>query len=194
MTGSRDAGITLVELAVALTIVTMLAALSAPLVAHAIDEGRARHAAGFLASRLRLARQRAVTSSASVGLVFDRVGSAWTFRVCEDRNGNGIRRAEIDAGVDRCPEGPYWPETMFAGVRVAVDAALPGPDGEAGSADPVRFGASDIASFSPLGSCTSGSVYLRSARDAQYLVRVAGVTGRTRILRFDPVGSTWRDA
>ena len=194
MTSGRDAGVTLIELVVALTIVGMLAGLSAPLVAHAIDEGKARHAAGFLASRLRLARQRAVTTSASVGLVFDHVGGAWTFRVCEDRNDNGIRRSEIDAGIDRCPEGPYWPETMFAGVRVAVDASLPGPDGDGGSADPVRFGASDIARFSPLGSCTSGSVYLRSARDAQYAVRVAGVTGRARILRFDPVGSTWRES
>jgi type II secretory pathway pseudopilin PulG len=194
MTPAGDAGVTFVEVVVTLTIFTTLAGLSAPLVANAIDEVRARHAAGFIASRFRLARQQAVTTSASVGVVFDHAGSTWTFRVCEDHNGNGIRRSEIDAGVDRCPEGPYRPETMFRGVRVAVDAALPGPDGDEGSADPVRFGASDIASFSPLGSCTAGSVYLRSAHGAQYLVRVAGVTGRTRILRYDPASSIWRDA
>ncbi len=189
-----EAGVTLVELLVTLTLLTTMAGVSVPLVANAIDEGRARHAAGFVASRFRLARQQAVTISAAVGVVFERVGDAWTFRVCEDGNSNGIRRSEIDAGVDRCPEGPYLPDTMFPGVRVAVDEALPGPDGEAGSADPVRFGASDIASFSPLGSCTAGSLYLRSARDTQYLVRVAGVTGRTRILRYDTGSATWRDA
>ena len=190
----EDAGVTLVELLVTLTLFTTLAGLSVPLVAHAVEEGRARHAAGFVAGRFRLARQQAVTMSASVGIVFDRVGTAWSLRICEDHNGNGIRRSEIEAGIDRCPEGPYVPETMFPGVRVAVNAGLPGPDGEAGSGDPVRFGASDIASFSSLGSCTAGSLYLQSAGDVQYLVRVAGVTGRTRILRYDPGTATWRDA
>ena len=57
--------------------------------------------------------------------------------------------------------------------------------------DAIRFGASDMASFSPSGSCTAGSLFLRSAGNVQYAVRVAGVTGRTRILRYNAVSQSW---
>jgi hypothetical protein len=80
---------------------------------------------------------------------------------------------------------------MFPGVRVAVDGSLRGPGGEPPSPDPVRFGASNIASFSSSGSCTAGSLFLRSSQNVQYAVRIAGVTGRTRILRYNPAAGTW---
>jgi len=188
-----DAGVTVTELVVMLAIASVLAGLAAPMVANAIDAGRVRHAAGFIATRFRLARQQAVSRSAAVGVVFDQEGGAWTLRICVDQNSNGVRRADIASGIDACPEGPYALDALVPGMRIAVDPALRGPDGEAGSADPVRFGPSDIASFSPIGSCTAGSLFLRSRKDAQYLVRVAGVTGRTRILRYDRVSGTWRD-
>jgi hypothetical protein len=50
-----------------------------------------------------------------------------------------------------------------------------------------------MASCSPLGSCTAGTVFLRSERGLQWAIRVAGVTGRTRILRYDNGARTWRD-
>jgi hypothetical protein len=49
-----------------------------------------------------------------------------------------------------------------------------------------------MASCTPLGHCTPGTVYVRSARGEQFAVRVSGVTGRTRLLRFDPGTRTWR--
>ena len=58
----------------------------------------------------------------------------------------------------------------------------------------VRFGASQIASFSPEGSCTAGTLYLRSLRGLQYAVRLGNVTGRTRILRYDAAARRWVDA
>ena len=188
------AGATMLELIVVLAAAGVLAGVAAPLTASAIDAGRARSAAEFVAARLRLARQQAVAGSASVALVFDVVDGRETFRVCADGNGNGIRRADVQGGADRCSEGPYDVEALFPGVEIAVDASLRGPDGEAGSPDAVRFGRSNIASFSPAGTCTAGSVFLRSRNGLQVVVRVAGVTGRTRILWYDPPTRTWRDA
>jgi hypothetical protein len=52
----------------------------------------------------------------------------------------------------------------------------------------VRFGSADLISFSPLGSCTSGSLFLRSRAGAQYIVRVAGGTGRVRVLMHETGG------
>jgi prepilin-type N-terminal cleavage/methylation domain-containing protein len=194
MGADTERGLTAAELLVALTILSLVAAFAVPLTAQAIDAGRARQAAGFIASRFRLARQDAVTRAHSVGVVFDRNGAEWEMRVCVDRNGNGLRRSEIDAGVDSCVEGPYRLDALFPGTRVVVDPGLRGPDGEPGSADAVRFGRSDIASFSPLGTCTAGSLFVRSRHDAQFVVRVAGVTGRIRILRYEPLAREWRDA
>ena len=139
-----------------------------------------------MASRFRLARLEAVSQSRSIGLVFDQQGGRWTFRVCADGNGNGIRRAEIASGTDACLEGPHDLQAMFPGVQIAVDPTIRGPDGEPPSPDPVRFGTSNLASFSALGSCTAGTLFLRSPMGEQYAVRLAGATGRTRVLRYAP--------
>ena len=188
-----DDGATLVEVIVVLVLVTGLLATTVPLTASVIDDARARQAAGFAATKLRLARHHAVTRAAMTGLVFDRVGGRWTFRICVDGNRNGLRRADVTAGVDPCIDGPFDLEAMFGGAAVAVDPALQGPSGEPGSPDAVRFGASDLASFSPLGSSSSGSLLVRSPNGIQFMVRVAGVTGRTRLLRYDAHARVWRD-
>jgi hypothetical protein len=165
--------------------------MSVPVTAASIDAGRARQAAGFIAARFHLARHRALFRSQTTGVVFDKEGEGWTFRICEDGNGDGLRRTEIAAGVDRCVEGPYDLAVLFPGVRPAVDPRLPGPDGDAGSTDAVKFGASDIASFAPEGTGTAGTIFLRSSRGRQLAVRVSNITGRTRVLRFDTGTRTW---
>jgi len=186
-----DEGVSCVELLLGLLLIALLTSLAVPVTAHSIDAARARHAAGFIAARFRLARQDAVFRTRSTGVVFDLAATGWTFRVCADGNGNGIRRTDIAGGEDACHEGPYHLAQMFPGVEVAIDAALPGPDGDPGTSDPVRFGASNIASFSPEGTGTAGTLFLRSARGGQYAIRLNNITGRTRILRYDPGSLAW---
>lgn len=188
----RDEGVSLVELIIAMGVIVAVAGIATPLTATVVDGSRARQGAGFLAARIRAAKLDAVSRASSVALVFDRVGPRWTFRVCVDGNGNGVRRSELSAS-DRCPEGPFDVESLFPGVRIFVDAAIAGPDGEPGSSDAVRFGRSDIVSCSAAGGCTSGSLFLQSSLGDQYLVRVAGVTGRTRILQYDARLRVWRE-
>jgi hypothetical protein len=193
VTLDRQAGATLVDLVVALAITGILGGLSVPMVSQAIDAGRIRQAAGLVSSRLRLARAQAAAATRVTGVAFNRVDGRWMFEVCEDRNGNGIRRTEIQSGIDVCLDGPHDLEALFPGVRVAADASVRGPDGEGGSGDPVRFGSANLASFSPAGTCTAGSLWLRSANGSQFMVRVAGVTGRVRVLRYDASLGQWRD-
>jgi len=178
---------------IVLALASILAAFAVPTTGATIDAGRISQAANVMAARFRLARLEAVSQSRSIGLVFDQVGGRWTFRVCRDGNGNGLRRAEIASGTDGCVEGPHDFEDMFPGVQIAVDATLRGPGGEPPSPDPVRFGASNLASFSGLGSCTAGTLFMRSPMGAQYAVRVAGATGRTRVLRYAPSTRSWVD-
>jgi type II secretory pathway pseudopilin PulG len=185
-------GSSFVELLVGLAIVAILMSMAVPATAYSIDSSRARDAAGFIAARLRLARQHAAFRTAAAGLVFDVVNGRWQVRACQDGNRNGLRRADIASRVDPCPDGPYDLGELFHGVTIAVDPDIRGPDGEPGTSDPVRFGSSDIASFSSEGSGTAGTVYVRSARGQQYAVRVGNVTGRTRVLRYDAGARLWR--
>ena len=188
---SGDSGVAFVDLIIALTLVVMLGGLVMPATAEVIDASRARQAAGFMASQFRLARLRAVAGTRSVGLVFDQIGARWTFRICTDGNGNGLRRSELASGQDACAGDPYVVETMFPGMAIGVDPRLPGPVGEPGSGDPVRFGSSDILSFSATGTCTAGTLFLRSASGTQYAVRISNVTTRTRVWRYETGPGTW---
>ena len=61
----------------------------------------------------------------------------------------------------------------------------------AGERDPIRIGSSQIVTFTPIGTATSGTVYLHGRGVTQYAVRVLGVTGRTRVMRFDPGAGEW---
>ena len=59
--------------------------------------------------------------------------------------------------------------------------------------DPIRFNQSDLASFSPLGAATAGSVYLTDGRSRLAAVRVFNRTGKVRVLVYDPKERVWRD-
>jgi Tfp pilus assembly protein FimT len=185
-----DGGQSAAELLAVLGVVTIGLALSLPLTTRAVDTGRGRQAAAFVAGRLRGAQLDAIRSARSVAAVFDQSAEGWTLRVCRDGNRNGVRRAELTDGPDTCTDGPYSIDDLFRGVAIAVSPALPGPDSEPPSPDPVRFGA-DMASFSATGAGTAGSVFLRSADGRHYLVRVTGVTGRVRVMRHNPWTNSW---
>lgn len=189
--GTASEGFCWVDLLLAMALAALIAAMAVPLTARSLDTLRARDAAGFIGTRIRAARQQAVASSAGVALVFDQTGAGWTFRLCRDRNGNGVRRADIDAGRDECPDGPWRLSDLFPNMFVGRDATVPGFDAEPGSADPLALGRANMVSCSTAGGCTTGSVFLQSASGEQYAVRVSGVAGRTRVFRFDRGLGRW---
>jgi type II secretory pathway pseudopilin PulG len=181
----------MVELVLVLALLVLLATVAVPGSSQVIDSGRAREAAGFAASRFRQARQEAVTKARQIAAVFDLREGRWVFSICEDGNHNGIRRADITSLVDPCREGPHDLEVMFPNTRVYVAPDLAGPEGSVASLDPVRFGTSDMLSCSPSGSCTPGTLFIRSRLGVQYAVRVGSATGRTRILRYETGQRLW---
>ena len=192
LTAGTD-GASLIELLVVLTVGATTAGIAIPATTTSIDGMRVRHAAEYLASRLRLARQQAAAQGAEVALVFDLQDGRWTFRVCVDRNANGVLRTDLQRSKDTCIDGPCDLQALFPGTAVASDSSLPDPDGGKGSSDAIRLGRSNMASFSPAGSASAGSVYLRSAHGVQFAVRVTSATGRVRIIRFDTGTRGWRE-
>lgn len=189
--GRTCAGFSLVELLLVVGITVAMCGLALPLAASTRDVQRARHAAMWLAGELRTARQRAVISRASAGLVFDLTSAGWAVRQCRDGNGNGLRRADIASGEDVCTGPAETLTTRIGGTAIALGADVPGLDAEPPGGEAVRFGSSTMASCSPTGGCSSGSVFVRSGR-AQFAVRIAGVTGRARVFRYEAQARQWR--
>ena len=189
--GSSPAhGTSLVEVLTVLALISCGLGAGLPAMSHGVDARRTEDAAAFLAGQFRLARQRAVMSGQAVAVVFDDVAGEVGWRVCRDHDRDGVSRADIAAGVDRCDSAPRPLADRFAQVRVGYVPGVPPLDGGS-SSSPLRFGVARMAVFSPSGTSSSGSIVVRGAGSAQSAVRVSGVTGRTRVLRFDPGRRSW---
>ena len=181
------AGWTLVELLFVSTVFAVVAGMSVPFLATGLDRSRTEAAARYLASRFALARMEAVKRSASVAIRFGDRRSAHEFTVYVDGNGNGVRALDIERQVDRPIGRSERLGDSFPGVTIGV---LPGIGV---ASDPVQIGASGLMTFTPMGTGTSGTVYIRGRGSVQYAVRVFGVTGRTRVLRYEARTGAWLD-
>ena len=127
-----------------------------------------------------LARNHAVMRSQTVAIRFNWDGTDATVQTFADGNGNGVRNAEIANGVDAPVDLPVRLSALFAGVVI----------GSRDGSDPIRLGISNLLSFTPLGTATPGSIYVRGD-GVHFAIRVFGATGRTRLLRYDPSTTAW---
>jgi hypothetical protein len=99
-----------------------------------------------------------------------------------DGNGNGVLAADIKTGIDYRISGPLPLSGGAPGVRVAILPGLRGPDGERlDPADPIKFGRSNMLSFSPLGTASPGTFYL-AGEGVQGAVRVTPGSSRVRMI------------
>lgn len=187
-------GYSIVELLFVVGTVATLSSVAVPQVLTGLDDFRAAGAARHIAARLQRARMDAVVRSADVGLLVTQTPAGYSYAVYVDGNRNGIRTADMLRGTDRRLVAPERLFDHFPGVDFG---AIPGlPAVEAGStppgADPVRLGAGNLATFAASGTSSSGSLYIRGRRNAQYVVRIYGQTGKTRVLRFDARSRQWK--
>jgi len=190
-------GFSLPEVLACLALLGILVAVSVPLLAETVAQERLRAAGWETALLLRGLRQRAITERLGFGLRFVQAGGLWSYCLYRDGNGNGIRTADILAGRDPLLWGPEEPGMRHEGIRFGLPATAvpqipPGTGPIPDPTDPVKFGASDIVSFSPSGSISGGTLYLTDGRRVTAVV-VYGPTGRIRAFRFDP-GTGWRQA
>lgn len=199
MTHRAQQGFHLVELVVVVAVLAMALVLGAPPLARAAGRLQLRLAAEEVVGSLRQARAYAIRHSANVGLKFRTAGDGTVYwAIHRDGDGDGVRTADFDSGVD--PR--VAPERAFVhfGRRVRFGFP-PGPAPRDPSDprrpldrldDPVRFNRSDIASFSPLDGATPGSVYLTDGVRHLLCVRIDHRSGRARILTWEPDARRWR--
>ena len=183
-----DAGFTTLEILFALALSGTVLCVAVPSMNEEIDGLRTASAARYVAARLTGARIAAVNRSACVGLRFEPDGADYRFTPHADGNGNGIRTLDIALGIDRPIGATERLADKFPGVRTGLMNGYPDADHVAGTgADGVRLGTPRIATMSPDGTATGGTVYLHGRR-SQFAVRILGTTGRVRVLQYQAGG------
>ena len=151
----------------------------------------------MMATLLSAQRWKSVAAHRVRGLQFRKVGTGWSFREVADGNGNGLRTAEIGRGVDPVMSGDDALERRVQDVTLGFPPGGPFPEAPPGTDtlragdDPVRFGRSDLVSFSPVGSASSGTLYVTDGRAALYAVVLFGPTARLRVWRYRPEVRRW---
>jgi type II secretory pathway pseudopilin PulG len=191
---TESLGYSLLELMAVIALSITLSAAAVPEYLTAMDDVRASGAAHHISARLQRVRMEAVTRSAMVGIQFTQTPAGYSYAVYLDGNRNGVLTRDIQRGVDRLIGATERLPDQFNGIEFGAVAGCPSvdPGGTPPGTDPIRLGTGNIASFSALGTSSSGTVYIRSRRDAQYAVRIFGETGRTRMLKFEPRTRQWR--
>jgi hypothetical protein len=189
-------GFSSLELVVAIALVAALLAATASGAFQLQSALAIRSAAAELAATFFRARAYALTRGVTVGIKFRKNGDRYEWAIYRDGNGNGIRTAEITSGVDRSLGlAIAWPRND---VRPGILTGSPVPDPSSPGRnidrpdDPIRFNASDICSFSPLGESTPGSVYLWDGRDRMAVVRIFGRSAKVRTLYYFRGEKSWR--
>jgi type II secretory pathway pseudopilin PulG len=187
-------GYSSVELLFVVSMLATVAGVAAPQVLAALDDFRAAGAARHISARLQRARMDAVVRSADVALQVTQSVSGYSYAVYVDGNRNGVRATDMQQGIDRQLVPPERLFDQFTGVDFGAIPGLPAVDvgGTPPGADPIRLGNSSLATFTSTGTSSSGSLYIRGRRDAQYVVRIYGQTGKTRVLKFDARTRQWK--
>lgn len=123
-----------------------------------------------------LARYQAISRGAVTALRVARVANETVLTTFVDGNRNGVLTADIAAGVDT----QLGRATSLSGEFSGVVVDLLDRDGTA-------------FSFSPLGTSSSGTLYVSGRDGSRFAVRVVGATGRARVLRYLAATDSWTD-
>ena len=192
-------GWSLVEVSMALALTGLALLMALPALSDVVRRTRLESATRSLAGSMVAARWGALTSGRATGLRLDAgVSGGLDWTLFRDGNGNGLRSADLARGIDPVLRPSVRLSDLAPGVRAGILGhgdvpRLPPQRGTlSGLDDPVKFGAGDLASFSPLGSATPGSLYLTDGTDMTALV-VNGQTGRLRLFRFDRAARDWKE-
>lgn len=195
---TAERGYQLIELLIALAISSLVLTLGIPPLLQLAAGLRVELAAAEVASAFHVARGYAIRHDANVGLKFQvDADGAVTWGLYRDGDGDGVLSADILSGAD--PQ--VMPRVRLAHLGRQIRFGF--PPGRAPRDpgdprrrldrldDPVRFNRSDIASFSPIGTATPGTVYVTDGMRHLSAARVFGRTGKIGCLAYDVERELW---
>jgi hypothetical protein len=132
-------------------------------------------------------------SNTQTAIRFEQTPAGAFVSVYQDGNHNGVLSADISRGTDKRISGPRRLDSGASSVRIAIHPGTPAPPPDRGlldTRDPIRFGRSEMLSFTPLGGATPGTFYL-AGEGVQAAVRVTGDSSRVRVMIYRK--GAWRD-
>lgn len=194
---SRQRGHSLIELLIVLTIFTAFASFALPRFLQSSARNRVRLAAQQVAGALYSCRMEAVKHNANVAAKFrTRDDGTVTFTLYRDGDGDGVLTKDIERGVDPPVSRPKVLDKLGQGVGFGFPPGIvprhPGTGRRLDRLhDPIRFNRSDLASFTPNGGATPGTVYLTDGSEELAAVRVYHYTGKIRSIIYDQETETW---
>lgn len=190
-----DRGAALIDVIVAASLSAIMAAMAVPVIGGTLERERTIVGAQYLSGQLQRARLESLQRGGAVAVRFEIVGERTGIRLYADGNGNGVLQRDIDRGIDRALAPLEWLDVRSRDVSLRINQYVDdvGGAGElAPGDDPLRIGNTALLAFSPLGSSTSGTLYVAARRGPQMAIRVFGATGRVRVLTFDARSRQWR--
>ena len=188
-------GMALVDVLAATGLSLVMAGMAVPVVGGTLERERTLVGAHYLAAAVQRAGLEALKRSAVVAVRLQELDGRTSVQLFADGNGNGVLQRDIDRHFDPALTMAEWLDEHASGVSLQINQTIAdvGGGGElAPGDDPVRMGNSSLVSFSPLGSATSGTLYVAARRGPQMAIRVYGATGRVRVLTFDAQARQWR--
>ncbi len=192
MTEARGAA--LIDIIVAISVCLLMAAIAVPVIGGTLDRERTIIGAQYLAGQLQRARLEALKRARPVAVRVELIGDRTQLRLFADGNGNGVRQHDIDRGIDLPLTPMEWLDDQARDIALRINQEVTDVSGavtlEAGD-DPLRIGNTSLLTFSPVGSATSGTLYVAAHRGPQMAIRVFGATGRVRVLMFDARTRQW---
>jgi len=192
---SSARGAALIDVVLTCGFIALLAAVLLPSVHASRERDQVRMAARHLTSTMHLLRVEAIRRNRTVAMRLDPTDLG-AFAVYVDGDGDGVRQSDIDAGTDIVLHQTRHIQDAFAGVALRIPITVPTPDGAGvldADSDPIRIGNTNFLSFNPIGTATSGTIYLSGRGGGLIAVRVFGATGRLRVLQFQHASNTWRE-
>ncbi len=194
-----EVGFSVVEMMVYMTVILLITAVGLPPVFEWGSRLRVELAAGEMTAVLHQARIYSAQRNARVAVRFEtQPDGVVTHALYRDGDGDGVRNADIATGVDPEVRAPRRLAHLGRRIRFGFPAGIPPRDpGDPRRRldrldDPIRFNRSDLASFSPRGTATPGTVYLTDGRRHLAAVRVNNRSGKIAVLIYDSDTEVWR--
>lgn len=188
-------GAALIDIVVATSLIVVMTAIAVPVVGGTLERERTIVGARYLAGQLLRARLESLKRARAVAVRLEVFGGRTQLRLFADGNGNGVLQRDIDRGIDLPLTPLAWLDDQARDLSLRVNQAITdvaSGDPIAAGEDPLRIGNTALLTFSPLGSATSGTLYVAAHRGPQIAIRVFGATGRVRVLMFDSRTREWR--
>ena len=188
-------GIALVDVLAAVGISLVMAGVAVPVIGGTLEREHTVVGTQYLSAQVQRARLESLKRAAAVAVRLEVLDVRTSVQLFSDGNGNGVLQKDIDRHVDAALTMAEWLDDHARGVTLQINQPIAnlggGPDLAAGD-DPLRIGNSSLVSFSPLGSATSGTLYVAARQGPQMAIRIYGATGRVRVLMFDAQARQWR--